>query len=236
MYKLDWISVTQIRIFKAEEIPLAVVQMSSAANAIKDAFVFRQVTPLAPPLTFDPAGAVQFTSGEISVEGVVVAVPQLIVETRRIILSVSSTSHIANRVFESLKIVLAGIDARDPKASYDPIMTTEETVSTVRLDFPILNLFPASLADFSRGLTERLSAFGSKVHSYPSGIKFHVEYTDLPESLKAQNIFHLPKEVRIEVRNQTAPNDNVYYIQSPNPTDEHLELLDYISEVFSARQ
>lgn len=233
MYQINSLTVTQIRIFKVDELSYQAFQMPSGSAAIRVAFNFQQVTPVSPPIVPDPQGALLFTNGEFS-DGVLKAgIPQLQIEPRRITLIINATSETANKAFEALKGLLMGIDPRVDKPSYEPIFMTEETTSTVKLDFSVDRFFESKpLNELTRGIKDLTTGFGSQFSLTPSGIKFQVTYGELREDLKAQAVIQLPKEIRIELRNQTRPEDMLYFVQSPNPSDKHLELLNHIESTF----
>jgi hypothetical protein len=233
MYEIVWLAVTQVRIFHAEEIPLTVLQVDSAAKALQSAFGFRAYSPIVPPATPDPMGGITFTHGELPIDGKVAGIQQLTIEPRRIVINVHASSKDANIVFARLVEILRELDPREKKPDYSPIVLTEETVSTIKLGFPLSRLFASEPL---RGLGERLSEVvvgnGAKPKLTPSALHYHVSYSDLPPELVSQNVMLLPKAIRIEQRQQTDPNDHIYFITTPNPTDVHLVLVDHLSKLF----
>jgi hypothetical protein len=234
MYQISSLTVTQIRIFRVDELPYLSLQMPSGVASVRAIFNFQQVTPLAPPLVPDPQGAFLFAQGEFADGEDTVGIPQLQIEPRRIVLISNSTSEVASKAFEALRRALGIIDNRSEKPQYVPIFMTEETASIVHFDFSIDHLFVNNpLCEFSVGVQSKIAGFGAKAHLFPSGIKYQVLYGELPEDLKAQGVIQLPKEIRIELRNQSNPQDNLYFVTSPNPTNEHLDLLKYVESTFS---
>jgi hypothetical protein len=235
MYQVAWLAVTQVRIFRAEEIPISLLQVESAAKAIRAAFSFRQFVPIAPPVSADPMGGLSFGQGELKENGTSIGIQQLTIEPRRIILNVHSSSSNANKVFGRVIELLRQLDPRAEKPSYEPLLCTEQTVSTVKFGFPISKLFDSNpLLQFGKGLEEKIVGYAGRPKIVPSAVHYHVTYSDLPETLTSQNILQLAKDVRIEMRSQTALDDNTFFIQSPNPSDVHLRLVDYIEESFGA--
>lgn len=233
MYKIDSLTVTQIRIFSVDELPYPLLQMPSSVAAIRVAFNFQQVTPLAPPLVPDPQGAFMYTQGEFKDGDLTYAIQQLQLEPRRVTLISQSPSEVANREFERLRAVFSAIDSRPTRPGYQPIFATEDTSSVVKFDFAIDHLFGSGpLYDFSLSLAGKLAGFGNKVLLSPCAVRYQVLYGEMPEDLRLQGVLQLPKEVRIELRNQSKPEDQLYFVQSPNPSDKHLELLAHIDATF----
>ena len=172
MYQINSLTVAQIRIFRIDELPFSAFQMPSGVSAVRSAFNFQQITPLAPPVVPDPQGGVLFAHGEFSDGKNVAGIPQLQIEPRRITLTVNSTSEMASKAFDFLKGVMAAIDTRVEKPSLDPIFITEETTSTVRFDFSIDRLFePGPLSMLASGLEAHVSGFGSPVSLTPSAVR-----------------------------------------------------------------
>lgn len=236
MRAIESLTVTQIRVFRADAIHPSLIQINSVAKVFQEAFGFRQFMPIGMPGTA-PAAAVIFGQGEFKSGDTVFGIQRVHVESRRIIIVISATSAIASEFFAELIKVIEQIDPREKKPSYAPLILTEETESVVQLDFPMTKLFESgSLHDFCQGLSEKVDGFGSSASIYPSGLKFRVAYSNLPEELKLQGIQHLDKEIRIEVRAQTTIAENAYFIQSPNSSDMHIKLIELIEEKFRPKR
>ena len=100
MYRIDWLAVTQVRIFNAEEVPITLLQVESAAKSIQTSFSFRQFSPISPPVSGDPMGGYRYSiMAKSKQDGVTIGIQQLVIEPRRINSHVHSTSEIANKGF-----------------------------------------------------------------------------------------------------------------------------------------
>ena len=151
------------------------LQVESAAKSIQTSFSFRQFSPISPPVSGDPMGGLSFNNGESKQDGVTIGIQQLVIEPRRIILNVHSTSEIANKVFQDIVDLLRQLDPRTEKPAYAPILFTEETLSTVRFDFSMSRLFDSnSLHLFSESLKDRITNYASKPMIMPSAVHWHI--------------------------------------------------------------
>jgi hypothetical protein len=237
MKRLDSLHVVQLRLFRTDEISLSDLRLESSVQRIQRLFSFKQVLPVQPPLSADPQGAIAFISGEIKQGEKSYEVEKLIIEPRRIIIAVASTSAVAQSVFDELKALILEVDQREAKPVYDPILMTEETTTVVHLDFPITSLFAGeAFSNLIAGFASRTANHGAKTRIVPSSLHFRVSYEDLPDSLKRSNISLLDKDIAIELRVHTAVEENAYFVTSPNSSDVHLGLIALLEDVFRGKK
>jgi hypothetical protein len=235
MKRLDSLHVVQIRLFRIDEIPLSDLRLESSVQRVQQAFSFKQSLPLQPPLSADPQGAIAFMSGELKLGEKAYEVEKLIIESRRIIISVASTSATALSAFDTLKAIILKVDQREAKPAYDPVVMTEETTTVAHLDFPITSLFAGeAYNNLIAGFVSRIANYGAKTRIVPSSLHFRVTYEDLPASLKQSNISLSDKDIAIELRVNTGVEESAYFLTSPNSSDVHLGLIALLEDVFRA--
>ena len=79
-----------------------------------------------------------------------------------------------------------------------------------------------------------IDSHGSKLVLTPFGLKFRIQYNDIPERLFSRNIQLNTKYVTIELRAQTSPEDMIYFISSPCPSPVHMTLLEDLERSLAA--
>ena len=236
MKKISWISVTQVRLFRNDEIPLSLLQLPLIIQQSKVALGFTQDPIVQPAPSPDLPGSIVFVNGQFVTDSAVFAVPQLQIEPRRIRISISATSDIANLLFERLKQVMISVDTRSEKPTYDPLVLTEETGTAVNLDSTLRRLFLGDAGErLLAGLQATLESHGAVASIEPVGLRYHVRFSELPEALRKYGVTLLEKDIRIEVRNQTPAEDKNYFIVSPNSSDSHFALIDYLENTFGEK-
>lgn len=149
----------------------------------------------------------------------------------------ASTSAVARSAFEKLKDLILEVDQREAKPAYDPLVMTEETTTVAHLEFPITSLFAGdACSSLVAGFASRTENHGAMTRIVPSSIRFRVSYEDLPESFRRNSISLLDKDIAIELRANTAIEENVYYMCSPNSSDVHLGLIALLEDIFKGRK
>jgi len=229
----SWMSVTQVRIFAPDEIPISLIRTQGITESIRSRFQFRNVTDTQAVVPNDPRTTITFSAGQFERENEVFSIPSLSFEFRRILLTIEGTSEVAGTVFASIVDLLKTIDKRESIPEYVPLFWSEETSSVIRLGFPIARFLERSPLEEASSTLEKwiaTSSIGARIT--PSAIRFRVEYDQLPEELRSRKIQLLDKEVRIEMRLNTAPEDGVYFLQTPTSSDFHLEIIEFLSSLY----
>jgi hypothetical protein len=233
MNKLLSLSVVQLRVFRVDEIPFSSLQLESSTQKIQKAFGFKQTGPINTLFIAEVAGGIAFRAGEFPSGSTTTVVDQIIIEPRRILISVSGSSETADQVFAHLREVMREIDQRSERPALEPLVLTQETTTIMQLDFPITALVAGTpLEAFQTGVNSLIDSQGSRVRIYPSSIHFRVSYDDLPESLKASNITLADKDIGVEIRAGTAVQERTFFITSPNPSSKHIDLVSLFEKTF----
>ncbi len=224
-------TVTQTRIFGPDEIPFVQLQLSQSSELIQKQFAFANPGPMLP---FEAPQVPTFQGGFMEVNGKDVVITQLRIEPQRIILVVAGSSISANMIYGRLAELLKKIDSREGKSGLVERLLSEETSTVVRLAFPITRMVrEGAWEKFSSGLSERIESHGATVVSTPFSFRFRIRFTELPEKLSSHGIQLSNKSVVIEMRTQTSPEDCTFFVSSPNSTDAHKALLDFLEKSFS---
>ena len=231
------LQVSQVRIFQADALPFAFLQLNASVQRIMKEFEFRQAATLKPQQTPDLSGGVAFFSGAFQASSMTIVIQQLILEKRRIILNVAGSSGAADLAFSRLRDLVKELDQRENKAEIEPLVQTDETTTIVKLDLSIAKIFSTGqFASFSGALESKLDRYGTKeTKLVPISVRYRVAYGDLSDELKANNIALLAKEIVIELREGTPLEDNTFFIVSPNRSDLHLEIVSLIEQTFSEK-
>lgn len=223
-----YLAVNQIRIFPSDELPIDFSHLPSATGRLQQEFNFRQAGPAAVPISMDPNGAVVFNDGEHEFEENRYLIQFLLIESRRIILSYTGPSKAANAFMAQVIEIIKAFDQHSKGKLYLPLIMTEETSTVQQLSFSFAKLVSAGpLTKFYAGLADHIDKAGCRLSFTPSSFSVKVSYLDVPERILETGISIQDKVLQIELRNQTAAGDCVYFIKSPNSTDEHLKLVEF---------
>jgi hypothetical protein len=233
MKRIMSMRVTQIRIFRSDEIPFAQLQSGVASQKLAQALGLQLFAP-PQPVPGLPIPQVIYGTGQLKENEKITVIEQLAFDERRIVLMIAGDSRTCNKVFEVVRKIIIEIDQRQEKPAYEPLILSEETMTILKLDFPITKLLKdGSLETFGKDLTTRVENLGAKAQAFVSSVHFRIHYDDLPDLLKKQGISLLDKEVAIEWRQQSAVDDNIFFITSPNSSDDHLQLIQHLEELFA---
>lgn len=226
-------NVVQTRIFGIDEIPFVQLRIPQLSEVIRQEFGFKEPEP-STPFDLMSMGVVNFQNGLIEVEGKPVVINQLGIEPVRIVLNVGATSNTASAIYARLKEVLKGLSGREDGAAPSELLLAEETTTVVKLRFPITKITEEGhLGVFASGLSEWIENHGARVIATPFSVRFQVRFIEIPETLASRNVQLSTKNVTIEMRAQTSPDDNVFFISSPCSTDKHLALIDFLERTFA---
>jgi hypothetical protein len=167
-----------------------------------------------------------FSNGTFEIDGRSVTVESVRIEPRRILISASSTSEDADRIYARLKEILASIDPNKRFSQVEPLSVAQETACTVTLDVPFETFFSEPVRRFTAALADRLSSPGAKPIVRPANFSIGVNYAVTDQRLILQGITFSPKQIVIEPRVGTDPAELRYFTASPTDSDTHLRLVE----------
>jgi hypothetical protein len=237
MDPIRFISVTQVRVFKADELAISFSRSPHVLAKIQQDFGFAKAGQAEAPVSFDPNGGLVFNDGEHEYMGQRYLVQQLLIESRRIIINYAGPSIASSAFFSEIIERLKPFDQFAEGKDYKPLILTEETSSVQKLSFPFTSVFSTGpLQSFVSSLENHVDPAGCKVTALPSSIKFKISYSEGPEEVLKAGVQIMDKELLIEPRFQTPLDECVYFIKSPNSSDEHMKLIGLLEESVQKRQ
>jgi hypothetical protein len=227
---------TQVLIFPIDEIGFKSFQRDSAIKKIQEKYKLKYN----PPMMFEGIPSelrpISFTNGEFNHKDKSYLIERLNIEERKIIISMVSHSKIVNALFDNLRALLKGLDLRDTKPKYEPLVKADETSCVVKLEFSIRELLENSpLSHFHDYLTDKVQSNGFEIEVIPSVIRFKISYLKQPESFKKHKITLTDKDFVLEVRDRTSYEEQIYYTFSPTDSDTHIDLINKLENVISKK-
>jgi hypothetical protein len=231
MAALKNLVVTQIRVFKADDLPSSLLHSPSFLAIAKNEFGFSKAGLATPPISFDPNGGIVFNDGGFEHEKIKYVIQQLLIESRRIIINFFGSSQSASAFYLKLYDIIKAFCINTKTPEFEPLILAEETATTHVLSFPIIKLIGnGPMAGFYTGVREHIEDFNSQIQVLPTAFKFRVLYSNIPSVLLENGIQIQEKELSIEYRAQTRVEDCIYFIKSPNSSDEHEKLVNYFEK------
>lgn len=217
--------VKQIYIFPVDEIALSSLQRKNAINKIQEAYSLKYSPTMFEGIP-NESQSLAFNNGEYSWNKKTYLINNLSIEPRRILLTCSSESKIADSLFKNLRELILNLDLRESKPIYKHILVAEETQCVVKLDFHFNDVFKNSpLYTFHEYLKKKITSYESKIEVRPSALRFKISYLQLPDYLKKHNLSLLDKDFVLEMRNRTDAKENIYYTSSPTDSETHFNLI-----------
>ena len=232
MKKVHKLSVTQIRVFPVDMLGLEFFRISGANDRIRERYSFASPTASQPtfPFAIPAEVAMQFVSGQYEQDGERIVIERLTIEDRRILFTIEGSSASANSFYADLKELLEQLDTRKDRPDYEPLVTADETTSVVQLDIPFNALLSKPLMKLQKEMEKAAQFPGASVNLFPTAIKFSVRYLATPPELARKKVVLSDKEIAIEVRAKTDPNEQIYFIKSPFSSDIHLRLVNELED------
>jgi hypothetical protein len=159
-------------------------------------------------------------------------IEQLVVDPRRVVLTVNGDTESALAVFLDIQAFFAEVEMRQFRTNYDRVSVTHDTVSTTEMGFEFRELFAGSpLPALQDTLTERLPRYGADLDLYPTAVRFQIGYRNQPVDLARNKITLLDKYLSVEIKDETDPADRVFSASSPSDSGTHLSLLETLEDI-----
>lgn len=210
---------TQIRLFSPDLIPLIKLSHPEFGKKFQALFEFQAIEPFAPQGTIS---GIQFLGGLDKSSSTIIE--SVSIESRRIQVKVQGKSVVAKSVFETLSEQITSLN--DGK-SLSEIVCAHETGSSVVLDFFFEQLLSEKLNYFlKKSATKYMENRWSEALILPTNLKFSVRFKLNDDQLIKSNIALSPKELIIEPRLQSSPDEKLFWIASPTDTDTHFKLIE----------
>jgi len=224
--------VTQIRLFRSDEIPFRSLFGPSAENRLRSEFRLKRL-PVPPGLGIPGMTNLVFVNGEYATGRRTVFIDHLAIEERRVVVTVTGSSEDCDSVFSHLRGVLKQIDFRNPPPEYRPLLVVQESACVVELDASLTKLFSNSpIERIMDSVSSAVDSYGCSVNLFPSSVHVRVKYESPPAELATNHIALVEKDIVIELRAGTSIEENTYFISSPMSSDNHLKLIRAVEEAF----
>lgn len=217
-------------IFRPDELPYGVLSRDDTADRLA---VRYSLTQEKPPFSLPGTQPnLVFMNGKFDAGDRSVLIDRLVIETRRVLLTVNADTAFAQEVFEDLKVFIAEVELRDTDYEYEPVSLTFETQATTEMTIAFLEIFEGSaLPTISDKLQSELPSHGAEIDIYPTSVRFRIGYRNPPASLSRSRITLVDKQLVLEIKDKTEPSDHIMQSVSPADSETHLELLATIEQI-----
>lgn len=231
MKEITDLTVTQIRVFAVDVVPLSKINTKSCIEKIRGDLSVSQIesTPF-----IGGIGPIIFLRGEIKEENRVIVINRIAVEHRRIILEVVGTSKETDHVYDVLLSSIASVADIDLGRLQIPLLIAETTQCVATLDFPFESLFSNSFIELlnSRVKKEATSKI-AKGSVRPLVAEVEISYQIKDETLIKHSISMSPKKFTIAPRTGIPLEARRYFLSSPFDSDTHLNLVRDLEEAIT---
>jgi len=218
----------QIRLFPPDIIPIRRLALDEPREAIRSIFKFQGAQPITRQ---ESIIGVNFTAGTYGPDAIVI--PNVAIEERRIVVRVEGESKVASSVYGEVRKKLEEFNNGRP---IEEILCTHETVTSVVLNVPFDRLFSDSLLSFLRkSAIKHTKNKWSENLIVLSNLKFTVRYKVTDDTLIKNHFTLASKELAIEPREKSSPDDRLYWITSPTDTDTHFKLIGDLEKAFAEK-
>lgn len=219
---------TQIRLFPPDTVPVPKLVLGQHREAIRSLFDFQNVEPV---VRRDAVAGLTFNTGTYKPDSVVIE--SVSIEERRIVVKAHGKTEIASAVYRAVQ---ARLEELSDGRKMQEILCTHETESSVVLDIPFERLFSDSFLSFlHKSAAKYTRNEWSQNLILPSNLKFTVRYKVTDDNLVKSHITLAPKDLTIEPRVQSSPEDRLYWITSPTDTETHFKLIDDLEQALVRR-
>lgn len=230
MKDIRLIKSTQIMIFPADDIDYHSLSRDYAFQQISTSFSLQRISipdqfPIISP-------QIILQNGEFTHKEKTYIIEQIVIDDRKIIFKILSSTQIADIFFSEFKKILLSLDLREEKGNYEPFIKTYETACILKLNFKLAQIMKEFDYKKIENIISKKHSHGAKINLFPSSIKFSINFSDIPEKLQKNKITISDKNMILEIREKTDPDEQIYYTVSPTDSETHLELLNMIEEMF----
>lgn len=223
MENITDLTVTQIRIFPVDVIPLGIVTTKSCVEKIRDALSVGEIE--ARPF-IEGKNIIIFRRGELKTENELIVVNKIEIDPRRIIIEVGGTSKEATQVYEVLLSSLAATTNLNLDHLRMPLLIAETTRCVVALDFTFNALLSNAFIMFLNSKVEKEASDKIARGSVrPMAVAAEITYQIIDKALIDNNISMNPKQFTIAPRPGAPSDAKKYVISSPFDSDTHLKLI-----------
>lgn len=222
------LTVTQIRIFPVDVIPLGIIAAKSCVEKIRDALSVGEIE--ARPF-IEGRHVITFRRGELKNENRIIAINKVEVEPRRIIIEVEGTSKEGNQVYEVFLSSVLAVASVDLESLRMPLLVAQTTRCVVTLAFTFDALFSNAFIEFlNRKVEKEASNNAAKGSVRPLTAAAEITYQIRDKALIDNNISMNPKQFSIAPRAGAPLDARKYVTSSPFDSDTHLKLVEELNK------
>jgi hypothetical protein len=220
---------TKIILLAHEQLPFAVVTNKKYAELFIQRYSFGRLDPIQDP-TGNPSG-LMFSNGLYQVKDSPVVAVRLVIEDRKVVISMEGATDYAEKMWEELREALQAMTLTKDSDFLSPVFVTNESDIMAHLDFPADSLFSSPIASlFQKEIIKKTSSSFITSHIGSSGVSFSIDYLPETDMLNDRRISLVRKEFNIKSAIGYPMNDQVYSSSGPISTEDHIELLKYLEK------
>lgn len=215
---------TLIDLFPVDSLDFMALMLDSFSTAIINKYGCAKLN--VPP----PSGSVGlvFTLGKVEIHGKVKIIDRIVVEERRIIVTIGGSSDEARVLMKDLILLIASCETRHEIRPISPVLEIDESQSTVQLSIDFSRLVSGSIAEsIPESLSSRtvIAPTSMRAAITPAGLRFKIRYLGENEDLKNHSITMADKYLSIEAREGIGIEAKIFFASAPVKSDTLLELL-----------
>lgn len=160
-----------------------------------------------------------------------IPIVQLSIEAVAINLAISGEKDDLDRVYNAVVGFLVSIDPKKRMETPQLYTTTYQTQSSAHLSFSADHLISPVLMKFVNDCKPafEVPSKDSKTVVKLSNLAFEVSFTS-----RTPDYVYLPKQLRIEPRTGSRPEDRLYFVQTPTDSTEHIRLVEELDKLLSS--
>lgn len=222
------LTVTQIRIFPVDVVPLGVITTKSCAENIRDVL---SVSEIEVRPSIEGREIFVFRRGEFKRGNRLTIISKIEVDSRRIIVEIEGTSKDGNEVYEAFLSTIAAVDNVGLEDLRAPLLVAEMTQCIVTLDFAFDALFSSAFVEFlNRKVKQKADSNLAKASVRPLATAAEITYAITDKILMDNKITLNPKQFSIAPRLGAPLDAKKYIISSPFDSDTHLKLIEELNK------
>lgn len=216
---IDIASISRV-LFAPNTLPITQLLLKGNQSRLGELFSFQNLQVEA------DINAFQLIASTGELEGIPVV--QLSIDPIAINLHVLGARAELDRVSDALRQILIEIDPRRRLEHPHIYTTTHQTQSTVRLSAPFENLLSPALVAFLREHKKAFEPEHSSAELSLGNLAFNLRYTT-----QTADFVYFPKQIRIEPRSGSNPEERLYYVQTPTDSDTQRQLLEELERALT---
>jgi hypothetical protein len=205
-------------------VPLLKLALPDNGKRIQSLFDFQALEPLEQQGLY---AGISFNGGTFKGDSWSTIIEFVRIEARRIAVKIEGRSSVATSVFNAIANEL-----RELNGGYElkEILCTHETSTSAVLDFPFDHVLSHEFVSFLESSKKYLKNPWSETIILPRNLKFSIRYKVTDDALFKSNITLASKELTIEPREYSSPDEKLYLIQSPTDTETHFKLIEELEK------